>query len=147
MKSILSLAAIIVLVAANLPSSQGLDLGIVTGRIYYTMNSGTAVQDDMYNMGTRWIRIEFEEYSGTPTTLAQYQKILNDCQARGISVLGVLTANSCKDHSNPIWTEQYIANFYAALKWHVQQYPWVTYKKSWNDPSFFGFAGHLDGYG
>jgi hypothetical protein len=147
MKSILSLATAIVLFAGNLPCSRGLDLGIVTGRIYSTMNSSTAVQDDMYNMGTRWIRIEFEEYSGTPTSLAQYQKILNDCQARGISVLGVLTANSCMDHTNPIWTEQYIANFYAAFKWHVQQYPWVTYWEIWNEPSVYGFAGHLDGYG
>lgn len=126
---------------------QAVDLAVVTGRIYSTMYSNTAVQDDLRNMGTRWIRMEFEEHSSTPTQDYKYAKIISDCQARGISVLGLLTSNSCSDKTNPMWSEAYIANFYTAFKWHVARYPQVTHWEIFNEPEVYGWAGHLDGYG
>jgi hypothetical protein len=143
----LKLVCAIVFSFLILPALHAIDLGVVTGRIYSTMNGSTAVQDDLYNMGTRWVRMEFEEFGASYTTDTQYAKILNDLQGRGISVLGVLTVNSCSDHTNPFWSDAYIANYYSALKWHASRYPWVTHWEIWNEPEGYGFAGHLDGYG
>jgi hypothetical protein len=132
---------------AGLFPAHALELDIVSGRIYGTMAANTTVQDDLYNMGIRAVRMEFEEYANPATTVAQYQKIIGDLNARGITVLGVLTSNSCSDHTNAPWTNAYITNYYTAFRQHVANYPSVKYWEIWNEPENYGFAGHLDGYG
>ncbi len=123
------------------------ELDVVTGRIYDAMYSSTAVQDDLRNMGMRWVRIEFEEHGNPATPDWKYDKILADLKSRGIQVLGVLTENSCADKTNPRGSEAYIANYYAAVKWHAQRYPSVTHWEVWNEPENYGFRGNGPGYG
>jgi hypothetical protein len=122
------------------------ELDLVTGRIYSELYAGTTVQDDLYNMGIRWVRIEFEEHGNPITPDWKYDKILADLKNRGIGVLGVLTANSCIDKTNPPGSEAYIANFYAAVKWHVKRYPSVTHWEVWNEPENYGFQNNGAGY-
>lgn len=116
-------------------------IGVVTGRIYEDMYNSTTVLDKLAAVGTRYIRIEFEEHGASFTPDYKYKKILADAQARNIRVLGVLTSNSCQfkdnepSNSQP-WNnaETYIAKFYESVKWHMNSYAYVTEWEIWNEP-------------
>lgn len=139
------LLALVALLGAS--GAAAFEMDVVTGRIYNELYSSTVVQDDLYNMGARWVRIEFEEQGNPATPDYKYDKILADLKSRGIQVLGVLTSNSCADKTNPPSSEAYIASFYNAVKWHAKRYPSVTHWEIWNEPSNYGFQGNLGGYG
>lgn len=127
--------------------ARAVEVGVVTGRIYNDLFNNTTVQNDLQALRVRWVRMEFEEHGASFTSPERYDKILRDFQARNIRVLGVLTSNSCAFKSNTPWSEQYIANFYAAVRWHAQRYPWVTHWEIWNEPEVYGFNTNLPGYG
>lgn len=139
-------------------------IGAVTGRIYADMFNSTTALDKLKEAGTRFIRMEFEErFTGNPTLSATYDKILSDCQQRGIKVLGVLGVNSCRfrDWSDQDWafcrprnfvrwtqaqSDKYIAGYIETTMWHMQHYTSVTDWEIWNEPDQYEFKDHEDDY-
>jgi len=121
---------------------NGLAQGIVTGRYYV----GMAAEPDRffkewYNMGIKWIRIEFEEFAshdlaGLPKRVENYTKIINTAHEYGIKVLGIVGYNSLQNRDGFPDTDESIDRYVDAVEWHLKVYPVDAVEIS-NEPSVY----------
>lgn len=131
--------------AAGVSHTAGeLQHGVVSGRYYEEMSKDPDAYFDRFadlNMG--WLRIEFEEYmSGDmEQNIERYKIIVDAAHKRGIKVMGLVATNAMPGGTGFPLTDEGIAAYVEAVKWHLETYP-VDAVEMLNEP--LGFIGGGD---
>lgn len=143
-------------------SDDTVALGLVTGRYYYQLaESPEEIFDDWYNLGVRWIRIEFETFwdhrpgggtaSGYDDPIVQekidvYETIVEEAHTRHIKVMGLLAWNSIPGGPGGLTfdgntlTQESLDAYVESAKWHLSTFD-VDAIEIWNEPWGFFFGG------
>ncbi len=137
-------------------ATDGLEQGIVSGRYYKEMIENPKLYFDVfYDMGLRWLRIEFEEFLNLggagydhPSVVAnteKFQRVVDEAHERGIKVLGIVGINSMPGFTvgfqsdKKSITQSFVDAYIESVRWHIENYD-VAAIEIWNEPRQFGFT-------